>query len=385
VPRAARRSFADGSHPDAATPTVDLKVTSESLIDEVIDEVIDERSVMGENAWMGLSRRRVLALGAASAVAAVVSTQAGDGGPARIRREITSARAAGDVAIFAAAVAAMRSLPDADPRSLTSLARWHAEHAPHASAAFLPWHRAFLAGFESIARGLTGAPDFALPYWDWTSRPRVPDVFFDRLSYGVRAVAMGATADRSFVGPAVLTALLDVRDAALFQGQPEGYGLLEQGPHNYIHGFIGGTMGTLLSPLDPLFWSHHAFLDRLWTQWSAKPMSTVEEDQGYDGVPVRPATLTFPGAERRHGGARLVFGFREPVGGGGVHVYVNGAFVGSVAFFTHVGHTGMADMPYRLPVTVNGPVAATFRPVSGAEIPPVSARLVPVRESKDAE
>jgi hypothetical protein len=328
---------------------------------------------------MGLSRRRVLALGAVGAVAA---TGAGDGGPARVRREITSPEAAADVTIFAAAMAAMRVLPDADPRSLTSLARLHAEHAPHASAAFLPWHRAFLAGFEGIARGLTGAPDFALPYWDWTTGPRVPGVFFERLSFGVRAVGRDASADRSFVGPAVLRALLDVRDAALFLGQPDGgYGLLEQGPHNYIHGFIGGTMGTLLSPLDPIFWSHHAFLDRVWTQWSAKPISTVEEEPGYDGVMVRPATLTFPGAERRHGGARLVFGFSEAVDGG-VHVYVNGAFAGSVAFFTHTGHTGMGDMPYRLPVTSNGPITATFRPVNGAALPPVSARLVPVRTQR---
>jgi len=144
-------------------------------------------------------------------------------------------------------------------------------------------------------------------------------------------------------------------------------------------------MGTLLSPFDPIFWSHHAFLDRVWTQWSAKPISTVEEEQGYDGVMVRPATLTFPEAGRTHGGARLVFGFREPVGGGGVHVYVNGAFVGSVAFFTHAGHTGTGDMPYRLPVISNGPITATFRPVGGAALPPVSARLVPVRKSEDAE
>ena len=51
--------------------------------------------------------------------------------------------------------------------------------APHANWWFLPWHRGYLFHFEEICRDLCGAPEFALPYWDWTSSPRVPDALFD--------------------------------------------------------------------------------------------------------------------------------------------------------------------------------------------------------------
>jgi hypothetical protein len=49
-----------------------------------------------------------------------------------------------------------------------------------------------------------------------------------------------------------------------------GYGLVEQGPHNYIHGFVGGAMSGLNSPLDPVFWLHHSRVDQLWRDWSAR-------------------------------------------------------------------------------------------------------------------
>ena len=32
---------------------------------------------------------------------------------------------------------------------------------------------------SELRRQLSGDPEFALPYWDWTSAPRVPDVLFD--------------------------------------------------------------------------------------------------------------------------------------------------------------------------------------------------------------
>ena len=47
------------------------------------------------------------------------------------------------------------------------------------------------------------------------------------------------------------------------------HGGLESGPHDNVHGNVGGMMGAYLSPVDPLFFLHHANLDRLWTIWSA--------------------------------------------------------------------------------------------------------------------
>lgn len=37
--------------------------------------------------------------------------------------------------------------------------------------------------------------------------------------------------------------------------------------HNRLHGLVGGTMGLSTSPAEPLFWLHHGFIDKLWTDW----------------------------------------------------------------------------------------------------------------------
>src|SRR5262249_23056093 len=40
-------------------------------------------------------------------------------------------------------------------------------------------HRGYLGWFEKICRKHSGDPNFALPYWDWTTEPRVPSLMFN--------------------------------------------------------------------------------------------------------------------------------------------------------------------------------------------------------------
>jgi tyrosinase len=48
-------------------------------------------------------------------------------------------------------------------------------------------------------------------------------------------------------------------------------GIVEQLPHNPIHVFVGGVGGYLsdncMSSRDPIFWIHHAQVDRIWESW----------------------------------------------------------------------------------------------------------------------
>jgi hypothetical protein len=41
--------------------------------------------------------------------------------------------------------------------------------------------------------------------------------------------------------------------------------------HGNVHNAIGGDMATAHSPTDPLFFLHHANVDRLWAQWEQGP------------------------------------------------------------------------------------------------------------------
>ncbi|MFC9946853.1 tyrosinase family protein [Streptomyces pratensis] len=42
-------------------------------------------------------------------------------------------------------------------------------NAAHRGPVFLPWHRLMLLSLEAHIRRVLGAPDFALPYWDWAA------------------------------------------------------------------------------------------------------------------------------------------------------------------------------------------------------------------------
>lgn len=80
---------------------------------------------------------------------------------------------------YAKAVRAMLALPPEDPRNWYRQAIIHTLDCPHGNWWFLPWHRGYLGWFEKICRELSGDPQFAVPYWDWTVDQKVPDGMFD--------------------------------------------------------------------------------------------------------------------------------------------------------------------------------------------------------------
>ncbi len=183
---------------------------------------------------------------------------------------------------YKSAVAAMKALPSSNPLNWANQASIHNNHCPHGGWFFLPWHRWYLVYFERICRKLTGDNSFALPYWNWTSHRAVPDVFWDKSSPlydNTRVISQMDQADLGSVGAATIENILGVTDFFLFAsgtpGGPNGnfhmggsYGMLESNPHNYIHSWILGDMGSFMSPLDPVFWTHHNMIDCLWVDWN---------------------------------------------------------------------------------------------------------------------
>jgi tyrosinase len=293
---------------------------------------------------------------------------------ARYRRYNASSRmGARMLQSYARAVRAMLALPPEDPRNWYRHAMVHTLDCPHGNWWLLPWHRGYLGWFEQICRELSGDPQFALPYWDWTAEPRVPsgmfndvldpnhsayigtsqefesrlstalansgywsspggvfnrnsqygqllirkfrfdaDIMFDivkdpsgMLFYhqgkarGIRRelpALSAATIDA--VSLATVRAALAAPDFATF-GSPKsanhhtmaGFSVIEGRPHNSIHRCVGsrdcnfvdaqGFMNNFLSPIDPIFFLHHANLDRLWDVWTRKQTAL--------GLPVLPS------------------------------------------------------------------------------------------------
>ena len=128
-----------------------------------------------------ISRRGVIAGSAALAASASIPRLASAAPPAKYKRWNLSDPNCPPRVLdsYKKAIRAMLALPPADPRNWYRHALIHTLDCPHGNWWFLPWHRGYLGWFERICRELSGDPDFALPYWDWTQEPRIPKVMFE--------------------------------------------------------------------------------------------------------------------------------------------------------------------------------------------------------------
>jgi hypothetical protein len=170
----------------------------------------------------------------------------------------------------------------------------------HKAPAFLPWHREFLRRFERDLRSVD--PRLSIPYWDWTTHaakdglPWTAD-FMGGDGEGASEEVMTGPFARS-AGRWPLTVPSDdpgyLRRALGKEGglpTPEDVQLayrldrydvppwdqnsdwrsfrnyLESQIHDEIHDWIGGSMAAGASPNDPVFWLHHANIDRIWAVW----------------------------------------------------------------------------------------------------------------------
>ena len=198
-----------------------------------------------------------------------------------VRREVNSPAALADLANYKKAVAVMKLRQNEDPTSWEFQANIHYNWCPHGNWFFLPWHRAYLLHFEQICRAACGDPTFNLPYWDWTKNPKLPVAFWGEGNTLMDSTRENQPADKipeEFTGTSVMNVILGLdsfEDFGSYRASVQRpgntvYGRLEGNPHNYVHGFIGGNMGNFLSPRDPIFWLHHANVDRIWATWNDK-------------------------------------------------------------------------------------------------------------------
>ena len=48
--------------------------------------------------------------------------------------------------------------------------------------------------------------------------------------------------------------------------------------HNFAHMWVGGSMMPSTSPNDPVFFLHHANVDRIWANWQRQWFHTLQGD-----------------------------------------------------------------------------------------------------------
>lgn len=202
----------------------------------------------------------------ALALAALPARFASAQTPVRFRPEWQEFRSSQNYASFIDALRMMRANNNVNDRS--SLRFWsnvHVNSCPHGTPYFLAWHRGFLFLFEEQLRIVSGNGNLVIPYWDFYRNPNLPPEFTDP-----------ATNNPLYV-PRVNTNFFNALTLTPFgptvwnfeRGRPNAFEpLMESAPHNPIHDLMGGIMGTMEAPMDPIFYLHHANVDRLWHAWA---------------------------------------------------------------------------------------------------------------------
>jgi tyrosinase len=154
----------------------------------------------------------------------------------------------------------------ADPNSWGYWINAHQNYCPHGIAYFLAWHRGYLYYFERQLRAISGDPSLVLPYWDYYGNPSLPAEFTNPGAGN----PLWASRLNTNVGAALTMAPFSGAVVNFQRSTRNAYETsLESAPHNPVHDIIGGAMTTMRSPADPIFWLHHANIDRLWVAWVA--------------------------------------------------------------------------------------------------------------------
>lgn len=153
----------------------------------------------------------------------------------------------------------------ASPSSWAYWTNVHVNYCPHGIGYFLAWHRGYIYYFERQLRIVSGDKSLTLPYWDYYKNPNIPAEFTDPSTSN--PLYMPRTGTNVF--NALTLSPFDDSVWNFQRGTINSFeAQLEAGPHNPVHNLIGGEMANMTSPRDPIFYLHHANIDRLCHAWA---------------------------------------------------------------------------------------------------------------------
>jgi tyrosinase len=155
----------------------------------------------------------------------------------------------------------------------------------HGTPLFLPWHRAYLYLFERALQDRVAG--VTLPWWDWTHSHAegIPRLYSRREVDGQPNPLHGmpiqpsgrepggpdhTVRDPGAAGAPPLPSAGDVENVLALNDFLDFSTQLED-IHNGVHVWVGGTMGEIpVAAYDPVFWAHHAMIDRIWRLWQLR-------------------------------------------------------------------------------------------------------------------
>lgn len=145
----------------------------------------------------------------------------------------------------------------------------------HGEPNFFLWHRMYLYYFEQVLQWAAGDPTLRLPYWNYTDPTQLAlpaefrqlnsVLYDDKRDPDINNGSETLDAKRTDIDRAMkISNYLDYQTA------------IENGVHGYVHCTVGPTcpvahMGDVpVAGNDPIFYHHHANIDRLFACWETK-------------------------------------------------------------------------------------------------------------------
>ena len=176
-------------------------------------------------------------------------------------------------------------ITDNSPPDQVAIDIW--ANCQHGTPWFFAWHRMYLLYFEKQLQTAAGDPTLRLPYWDYTDPQQVSmPAEFTQPTY---KDSSGADQPNPLYEPRrdpawqQATVTLDPNSTNIDRNLTEGnFTRYQSGIENNIHAYIHCTVAAISCPVpdmgavpyssnDPIFWLHHANIDRFWSCWSNIP------------------------------------------------------------------------------------------------------------------
>lgn len=162
------------------------------------------------------------------------------------------------------------------------------DQCEHGTIYFFGWHRLFLFYFEKALQDAANDPNLRLPYWDYsdTANLAMPAEFTTptyKDSYGRdvvnplydsrRAPGWNVPSTKKLSGASTNIDLALKKSNFLDTNSGQGFqNIIDASPHGYTHCAVNPCKRTVMGAVayssnDPIFWVHHANIDRMWDCW----------------------------------------------------------------------------------------------------------------------
>lgn len=175
---------------------------------------------------------------------------------------------------------------DVNPPDALAVSIWST--CQHGTPWFYAWHRFYLYYFEQILQVAAGDATLRLPYWDYTNTAYLgmPPEFISTTYVDPSGAtvpnplyeprrAPGWNLPLTTPQPAMLNGnATNINDALKLKSFFPYQSTIEQRPHGYVHCAVMGCPVTVMGAVpyssnDPIFWLHHANIDRTWDCWTS--------------------------------------------------------------------------------------------------------------------